>query len=124
MKDSGTDTLGGPERLTDPRLRSIMVSVVGLMTITAFVSVAAATTMPVIARDLGGLDSYVWAYSAFATASLAGIVVAGVLCDAKGPTAGLALGVTAICVGSIACATAQIFPWLVTGRSTVFTLVL
>ena len=116
MKDSGTDTLGGPEWLTDPRLRSIMVSVVGLMTITAFVSVAAATTMPVIARDLGGLDSYVWAYSAFATASLAGIVVAGVLCDAKGPTAGLALGVTAICVGSIACATAQIFPWLVTGR--------
>jgi MFS family permease len=93
-----------------------MVGVVGLMTITAFVSVAASTTMPVIARDLGGLDSYVWAYSAFATASLAGIVVAGVLCDAKGPTAGLALGVTAICVGSIACATAQIFPWLVTGR--------
>ena len=116
MKDSGTDTLGGPERLTDPRLRSIMIGVVGLMTITAFVSVAASTTMPVIARDLGGLDSYVWAYSAYATASIAGIVIAGVLCDAKGPAAGLVLGVTAICAGSIACATAQTFPWLVAGR--------
>ena len=73
-----------------------MIGFVGLMTITAFVSVAASTTMPVIARDLGGLDSYVWAYSAYATASIAGIVIAGVLCDAKGPAAGLVLGVTAI----------------------------
>ena len=116
MKDLGDYALGGPQRLTDPRLRSIMLGVVGLMTITAFVSVAASTTMPVIARDLGGLDSYVWAYSAAATASLAGIVVAGVLCDVKGPTAGLALGATAICIGSLACAAAQTFPWLVAGR--------
>ena len=58
---------------------------VGVVVAVAFEAIAVATAMPVAARELDGLRFYGLAFSVFLTASLLGMVVAGDVCDRRGP---------------------------------------
>ena len=42
--------------------------------------------MPIVAKDLGGIDLYGWVFSGFFLGSLLGIVVAGIMIDRGGLT--------------------------------------
>ena len=77
---------GSPElRLFAPEYRALVVGVVGVVVAVAFEAIAVATAMPVAARELDGLRFYGLAFSVFLTASLLGMVVAGDVCDRRGP---------------------------------------
>jgi len=68
-----------------PRYRAMSIGVLLSVTIVAFQSLGVGTAMPDVARDLGGLGSYGWAFSAFMLASVVGSVAAGRDADAHGP---------------------------------------
>jgi MFS family permease len=73
--------------------------------------------MPAVARDLNGLGSYGWAFSAFLLASLVGMVGAGLAADRGGMTTALALGALPFLAGCLVSATAQAWPILLAGRA-------
>src|SRR3954465_14514223 len=56
----------------------------------AFQSLAIATVLPAVVADLGGLNLYGWAFSAFLLTQLVGIVAARALRDRGGPVAAVA----------------------------------
>lgn len=51
----------------------------------AFEGMGVATAMPVAVRELDGLSWYAWSFSGFLITSLVGMVVAGDICDRRGP---------------------------------------
>jgi MFS family permease len=85
------------------QLRATTVGLVLTVTLVASEALAVITILPVISRDLGGIDLYGWVISAFSLGMLFGIVVGGTEADRRGPAlpflgglllfaAGLALG--------------------------------
>lgn len=58
----------------------------------AFEALGVATAMPVVVRNLGGLDLYGWVFSGFMLGSLVGIVVAGQMSDRGGLLRPYAIG--------------------------------
>ena len=68
-----------------PRYRAMSIGVLMSVTIVAFQALGVGTIMPAAARDLGGLEHYGWAFSAFMLASLLGTVAAGQATDRPGP---------------------------------------
>ena len=67
--------------LWSPGRRALTIGLVLNVTIVASEALAVSTIMPIVARDLGGLDLYGWVFSGFFLGSLLGIVVAGMLID-------------------------------------------
>src|SRR5215813_7999904 len=79
---------GGEDRapgLWAPQTRALTVGLVLTITFVASEALAVVTVMPVVARDLGGLRLYGWAFSAFMLGSVVGIVAAGREADRRGP---------------------------------------
>ena len=70
-----SDGLWAPER------RALSAGLVLTVTLVAAEALAVATVMPLVSRDLGGLEWYGWVFSAFFLANLVGIVVSGGLID-------------------------------------------
>ena len=64
-----------------PGRRALTIGLVLNVTIVASEALAVSTIMPIVARDLGGIDLYGWVFSGFFLGSLLGIVVAGMLID-------------------------------------------
>ena len=56
-----------------------------VITLVAFEALAVATVMPSVQEQLGRIELYGWAFSAFLTTSILGVVVAGEQCDRHGP---------------------------------------
>src|SRR3954470_9619202 len=118
-------TAGDNERLaieadTQPFGRSrigltlgIILTVVGV----AFEALAVATVLPAVVADLGGLNLYGWAFSAFLLTQLVGIVVSGLLADERGPALPFALGVILFSAGLIVGGLAPSMPALIAGRA-------
>ena len=76
-----SDSLWSPDR------RALTLGLVLTITLVAFEALAVSTVMPIVAKDLGGLELYGWVFSAFFLGSLIGIVVVG---GADRPAAGSA----------------------------------
>src|SRR5919197_1058128 len=72
------------EGLWSPRHRTLTIGLVLTITLVAFEALAVATIMPIVARDLGGIQLYGWVFSAFFLGSLLGIVIVGGLIDQGG----------------------------------------
>jgi MFS family permease len=85
--------------LWSPRHRRLTVGLVLSVTLVAFETLAISTVMPVVARDLGGLELYGWVFSVFFLSSLVGIVVLGGLVDRVGPAIPFALGMAIFAIG-------------------------
>ncbi len=87
------------------------------MSLAAFESIAVATAMPIIARDLDALSVYSWGFNAYICASLIGMVVSGLLCD-RGrlrDVATVAIGLFA--VGAVVAGIAPVMAVLIAGRA-------
>lgn len=79
--------------------RALTIGLVLNVTIVASEALAVSTIMPIVARDLGGLDLYGWVFSGFFLGSLLGIVGAGMLIDRGGLTRPFLMGIGLFAIG-------------------------
>jgi MFS family permease len=100
-----------------PRFRAMSIGVLMSVTVVAFQSLGVSTAMPAVARDLGGLGHYGWAFSAFMLAGLIGAVVAGQDADRHGPVRAYAVSVGTFAAGSALAALAGDWAVLLAGRA-------
>jgi MFS family permease len=89
-----------------PGRRSLIVGLVLTITLVAFEALAVSTVMPIVARELNGIELYGWVFTAFMLGSLIGIVLVGGLIDRRGLggpfAAGIALFALGLIVGGLA----------------------
>jgi len=92
--------------LWSPARRSLTLGLVLTITLVASEALAVTAAMPIVARDLGGLELYGLVFSAFFIGSLIGIVVVGGLIDRVGVVlpfvAGLVLFAIGLAIGGAA----------------------
>ncbi|MBV9326850.1 MAG: MFS transporter [Chloroflexi bacterium] len=99
--------------------RSYRATTLGiLLAITAMAceGMAVATVLPSVAFDLGGLDNYGWAFSAFMLASLVGAISAGEAADRQNAMLPARLGFVSFSVGLLIAGLAPLWPILLIGR--------
>ena len=82
-----------------PGRRLLTTGLVLTITFVGFESLAVATVLPDVRRDLGGVALYGWVFSAFMLGSLIGIVVGGSRADAVGPARPFVISLALFCVG-------------------------
>lgn len=104
------------ESVFAPRHRAMSIGVLMSVSIVAFQALGVGTVMPAVARDLGGLAYYGWAFSAFMLASVVGSVAAGQDTDRVGPVRAYLGAVGAFAVGSLLAAIAGSWIVLLAGR--------
>jgi MFS family permease len=88
-----TDSLWRPDR------RALTVGLVLTITLLAFEALAISTVMPIVVRELGGLEWYGWVFSAFFFGALIGIVVVGGIIDRGGLAIPFAVGLSLFGIG-------------------------
>ena len=71
------------------------------ITLVAFEALAVSTVMPIVARELNGIELYGWVFTAFMLGSLIGIVLVGGLIDRRGLGGPFAAGIALFAVGLI-----------------------
>jgi MFS family permease len=81
--------------------RNLTVGLVLTVTLVAFEALAVSTIMPIVAKELGGLQLYGWVFTAFMLGSLIGIVVVGGLIDRRGLGGPFAVGIGLFATGLI-----------------------
>ncbi len=104
------------EGLFSPTRRALTVGLVLTITLVAFESLAVATIMPIVARELGDFHLYGWVFSAFFLGSLLGIVVVGGLIDRGGLVRPFLGGLGLFALGLVISGLAPSMPVLVAGR--------
>ena len=100
-----------------PRYRAMSVGVLMSITVVAFQSLGVGTVMPAVARDLGGLEQYGWAFAAFMLASVVGSVAAGQDADRAGPVRAYVAAVACFAAGSVLAAASGTWAMLLAGRA-------
>ncbi|MER6616514.1 MFS transporter [Streptomyces xantholiticus] len=98
-------------------LRALSIGIVSVVFLIAFEATAVGTAMPVAARELHGIPVYAFAFSAYFTTSLFGMVVSGQWADRSGPLGGLAGGMSAFAAGLVLSGTAGAMWVFVLGRA-------
>jgi MFS family permease len=100
-----------------PERRLLTVGLIGLVTAAAFEGMAVPTILPALVADLGGLDLYGWAFSAFWLTNIIGITLGGADADRSGPARALAIGVALFAAGLVMAGVAQNMPMVIAGRA-------
>ena len=75
------------------------------------------TVLPATVSDLGGLELYGWAFSAFWLTNIIGITLAGSDADRRGPGRALAVGVVLFATGMVVAGLANAMPMVIAGRA-------
>ncbi len=104
------------ESLWSPERRPLTIGLVLTITLVAAEALAVSTAMPIVARELGGLELYGAVFSAFFLGSLIGITIVGGLIDERGLLAPFALGLALFAIGLLICGFAPSMPTIVVGR--------
>ena len=104
------------DSLWSPARRPLTVGLVLTITLVAAEALAVSTAMPIVARELGGLELYGWVFSAFFLGSLIGITIVGGLIDERGVLFPFVLGLGLFAIGLLTCGLAQSMPMVVVGR--------
>jgi MFS family permease len=105
---------GGP---WSPDRRLLTTGLIGLVTAGAFEGMAVPTVLPALVGQLGGLDLYGWAFSAFWLTNIIGITIAGSDADRRGPSRALVVGVVLFAIGMVVSGTASGMPMVILGRA-------
>jgi Arabinose efflux permease len=105
-----SDSLWRPDR------RALTLGLVLTITLVGFEALAISTVMPIVARELGGLELYGWVFSAFFLGSLIGIVVVGGVIDRGGLALPFAAGLILFAIGLLCGGLAPTMPILVVAR--------
>ena len=79
--------------LWSPGRRALTIGLDLNVTIVASEALAVGTVLPIVAKDLGGIDLYGWVFAGFFLGNLLGIVVAGMLIDLGGLTRPFLMGI-------------------------------
>ncbi|MGQ0609091.1 MAG: MFS transporter [Chloroflexota bacterium] len=108
---SGVDGAFAPER------RLLTIGLIGLVTAAAFEGMAVPTVLPAMVSDLGGLDLYGWAFSAFWLTNIIGITLAGSDADRRGPGRAFAIGVLLFAAGMAISGIANEMSIVIAGRA-------
>ncbi len=103
--------------LWSPGLRWLTSGLVLTTVAVAFEALAVATILPATANELGGINLYGWAFSAFLLTNLVGITVAGSEADRVGPTRPFVIGVGLFIVGLLIGGIALSMPILIAARA-------
>src|SRR5579864_6275751 len=90
-QEQGVSTI---ESVWSPRHRWLTLGLILLTLGPAFEGLAVATILPRIVANLGGLNLYGWAFSAYLLATLVGLVLAGGEADRRGLALPFISGVT------------------------------
>ncbi|MFI8915788.1 MFS transporter [Streptomyces sp. NPDC053513] len=101
----------------DPDHRALSIGMVSVILLIAFEATAVGTAMPVAARELHGIPLYAFAFSAYFTTSLFGMVLAGQWSDRSGPLAPLTAGISAFAAGLFLSGTAGAMWMFILGRA-------
>lgn len=100
-----------------PVVRATTAGIIIAVTLFAFESMAVATAMPTVARDLDGLASYGWAFTAFLLANVVGMVLGGGLSDRSGPRGPVLTGLAVFALGLVVAGAAGSMGVLIAGRA-------
>lgn len=100
----------------DRHHRGLTVGLLASVAFTAFEALAVATVLPTTVREIGGLELYGWAFSAFMLSSLIGITAGGTLSDRHGPALPFLSGAALFALGLIAAGASPTMPLLVAAR--------
>lgn len=117
--------IAGVRRLVDSQREGLLnggrgrltIGLVLITTLTAFEALAVATAMPAVEDDLGGVELYGLAFSAFMLSSLIGITSAGQQSDTAAPAKPFAAGVALLGLGLVVAGVAPSMGVLVVGRT-------
>lgn len=104
-------------RIWDASHRWLTVGLVLTVVGAAFEALAVATILPITSRELGGLQLYGWAFSAFMLTNLVGVTVAGGEADRLGPARPFLMGVALFVLGLVVSGLATTMPVLIAGRA-------
>ncbi|WP_405882110.1 MFS transporter [Streptomyces sp. NBC_01136] len=116
-RDAATAPPEGEGGVLSRPYRALSVGIVFVELLIAFEATAVGTAMPVAARELGGVSLYAFAFSAYFTTSLFGMVFAGQWGDRDGPLAPLTTGITAFATGLLLSGTAGTMWLFLLGRA-------
>ena len=100
-----------------PDRRLLTAGLIGLVTAAAFEGMAVPTVLPAMVRELGGLDLYGWAFSAFWLTNIIGITLAGSDADRQGPARSLIVGTILFAAGMVVSGVADAMPAVIAGRA-------
>ncbi|HEX2755993.1 MAG TPA: MFS transporter [Candidatus Limnocylindrales bacterium] len=99
MTDGTHPNRAHDDGLWSPGRRALTIGLVLNVTIVASEALAVGTILPIVAKDLGGIDLYGWVFSGFFLGNLLGIVVAGILIDRGGLTRPFLMGIGLFAIG-------------------------
>ncbi len=94
----------------------LVASLLGMALCTAFEAYGTITAMPVAAEELGHVDWYAWAFTAFLIAQVAAIVMSGRIVDRSGPVIPLIIGSAVFIAGLLMAGFALSMHVLLTAR--------
>jgi MFS family permease len=97
--------------------RALSVGILVLMTSIAVEGMGVATILPAAASDLGGLEWYGWAFSAFMLASLVGAIGSADVADQHSPGLAARIGIGLFAVGLVVAGVAPNWPLMLIGRA-------
>ncbi|MGW0362410.1 MFS transporter [Streptomyces sp. NPDC002990] len=100
-----------------PAYRTLSIGIISVVFLIAFEATAVGTAMPVAARELDGIALYAFAFSAYFTTSLFGMVLSGQWADRQGPLRPLSVGIGAFAAGLVCSGTAGAMGMFVLGRA-------
>ncbi|WP_149562601.1 MFS transporter [Streptomyces cacaoi] len=119
VEAQAADGAGGARKetaLSRPH-RALTLGIVSVVLLIAFEATAVGTAMPVAADELNGIGLYPYAFSAFFTTSVVGMVASGQWCDRRGPLPPLMTGIGAFAGGLVLSGTAVSMWIFVLGRA-------
>ncbi|MER5934554.1 MFS transporter [Streptomyces sp. NPDC002054] len=100
-----------------PAHRTLSLGIISVIFLVAFEATAVGTAMPVAARELKGIGLYAFAFSAYFTTSLFGMVLSGQWADRAGPLRPLAVGIASFASGLVLSGAAGAMWLFVLGRA-------
>ncbi|HET7636750.1 MAG TPA: MFS transporter [Candidatus Limnocylindria bacterium] len=106
-----TTTIWAPER------RVLTLGLLGLVTAVAFEGMAVPTVLPATVHELGGLELYGWAFSAFFLTNIVGVTLAGSDADRHGPRRSFLVGLILFAAGLAISGLAPTMPMVIAGRT-------
>ncbi|MBD9702205.1 MFS transporter [Streptomyces sp. ID01-12c] len=112
-----TSVADGEDSVLSRSYRGLSVGIVSVVLLIAFEAMAVGTAMPVAARELDGISVYGFAFSAYFTTSLFGMVLAGQWADRRGPLGALTAGIGTFAAGLVLSGTATAMWLFVLGRA-------
>ncbi|WP_244857979.1 MFS transporter [Agromyces archimandritae] len=115
-EDAGAPAATRPPGPLAPEVRWLSIGMCALVFLAAFEQLAVTTSMPLVARELGGESLYALAFAGPLAIGVVGTVVAGNWCDRAAVRAPLLVGVGLFVAGLLIAGLAVTMPMLVVGR--------